>query len=124
MKIQIFDVEHGGCALVTADNGARILIDAGHNGTTNWRPSTHLYNLGVSHLEQLIITNYDEDHASDLPNILRIVSVGVLTSNPSVSGDDLRKLKHSGGIGNGIATLADLKGRYTASVGGAGPYFG
>jgi beta-lactamase superfamily II metal-dependent hydrolase len=125
MKIQIFDVEHGGCALVTADNGARILMDAGHNGTTNWRPSTYLYNLGVSHIEQFIITNYDEDHASDLPNVLKFVSVGVLTSNPSVSSGDLRKLKHSGGIGNGIAALADLKGRYTASVGGgAGPYLG
>lgn len=124
MKIQIFDVEHGGCALVTADTGARILIDAGHNGTTNWRPSTHLYNLRVSHLEQLVITNYDEDHASDLANVLGVVSVGVLTSNPSVSAADLRRLKRSGGIGNGIAALADLKGRYTASVSGTGPDFG
>lgn len=124
MKIQIFDVEHGGCALATADTGARILIDAGHNGTTNWRPSTHFYKLGVSHLEQLVITNYDEDHASDLPNVLDVVSVGVLASNPSVSGGDLRKLKRNSGIGNGIAALADLKGRYTASASGPGPDFG
>lgn len=124
MKIQIFDVEHGGCALVTADTGARILIDAGHNGSTDWRPSTHLYNLGVSHLECLIVTNYDEDHASDLSNVLTTVSVGVLSSNPSVSGGDLRKLKHNGGLGLGIAALADLKSRYTASVNGSGPDFG
>jgi beta-lactamase superfamily II metal-dependent hydrolase len=124
MKIQIFDVEHGGCALVTADTGARILIDAGHNGSTNWRPSTHLYNLGVSHLERLIVTNYDEDHASDLSNLLTTVSVAVLTSNPSVSGGDLRKLKRNGGIGSGISALADLKSRYTASVNGPGADFG
>ena len=103
---------------------ARILIDAGHNGTTNWRPSTHLYNLGVSHLEQFIVTNYDEDHASDLPNVLNVRPVGVLVSNPSVSGGDLRKLKHSGGIGNGIAALAALKSLYTGSVSGSDPYFG
>jgi beta-lactamase superfamily II metal-dependent hydrolase len=124
MKIQIFDVEHGSCALVTSDTGARILIDTGHNSTTNWRPSTHLRNLGVSHLEQLVITNYDEDHASDLANVLDVVSVGVLTSNPSVSGSDLRNLKRNGGIGNGIAALAGLKGYYTASVSGPGPNFG
>lgn len=124
MKIQIFDVEHGGCALVTADTGARIMIDAGHNGTTNWRPSGHLHSLGVTHLEQLVITNYDEDHASDLANVLRVVSVGTLFSNPTVSATDLRQLKRNGGIGNGIAALADLKGRYTASVIGAGPNFG
>ena len=109
MRIQIFDVEHGGCALVTADTGARTLIDAGHNSTTNWRPSTHLAGLGVSHLEHLIITNYDEDHASDLARLLRVVSVGVLTSNPSVSGDNLKRLKNIGGIGSGIEALAGLK---------------
>jgi len=59
MKIQIFDPEHVSCALVTADTGAHILIDAGHNTTTNWRPSTYLSGLGVTLLEQLIITNYD-----------------------------------------------------------------
>ena len=120
MKVQIFDVEHGGCALVTADTGARILIDAGHNGTTGWRPSTYLQGLGVSHLEELMITNYDEDHASDLDNVLQVVSVGVLRSNPSVSGHDLKRLKRKQGIGNGIQALADLKNRYTASVGGPG----
>lgn len=48
----------------------------------------------------------------------------VLTSNPSVSGSDLRKLKRNSGIGNGIAALANLKCRYTASVSGPGPNLG
>jgi beta-lactamase superfamily II metal-dependent hydrolase len=124
MRIQIFDVEHGGCALVTADTGARIMIDTGHNATTNWRPSAHLRSVGVTHLDQLIVTNYDEDHASDLANVLRVVSVGTLSSNPTVSAANLRQLKRKGGIGNGIAALADLKGRYTASVTGPGPDLG
>ena len=124
MKIQIFDVEHGGCALVTTDTGAHILIDVGHNSTTNWRPSGYLRSLGVSQLEQLVITNYDEDHASDLANVQDVVSIAALISNPSVSASDLRRLKRHGGIGNGIAALADLKGRYTAPVSGPGPDFG
>ena len=116
MKIQIFDVEHGGCALLTADTGSRILIDCGHNGTTGWRPSTYLRQLGVRHLENLIITNYDEDHASDLANLVKVVSIGVLWSNPSVTAVELRKLKKVGGIGQGIDALADLKSRWTSSV--------
>ena len=124
MKIEIFDVEHGGCALVTADTGARILIDAGHNAMSGWRPSTHLRNLGVSNLENLIITNYDEDHASDLANVLKIVSINILSSNPTVSGGDLRNLKRKGGIGSGIASLSDLKIRHDSPIEGPGPDLG
>jgi beta-lactamase superfamily II metal-dependent hydrolase len=124
MKIQIFDVEHGGCALVTADTFARILIDAGHNATSDWRPSKYLTDLGVGHLEQLVITNYDEDHASDLANLLGVVSVRVLTTNPSVTSSDLKKLKNIGGIGQGIEALVGLKAQYTFSVSEPGPDFG
>lgn len=66
--LQIFDVEHGACALltVTAPNGGvrRLLIDCGHNASTRWTPGGHLKSLGVTQIEQLIITNYDEDHVS------------------------------------------------------------
>jgi beta-lactamase superfamily II metal-dependent hydrolase len=124
MQIRIFDVEHGGCALVTADTGARILIDCGHNGSTGWRPSTYLRQLSVGHLEKLIITNYDEDHASDLANLVKTVSIGVLVSNPSVTAAQLRQLKKIGGVGSGIDALADMKSRYTGSVIGDGADFG
>jgi beta-lactamase superfamily II metal-dependent hydrolase len=124
MQIRIFDVEHGGCALVTADTGARILIDCGHNGTTGWRPSAYLRQLGVRHLEKLMITNYDEDHASDLAHLVKTVSIGVLVSNPAVTADQLRLLKRSGGIGSGIDALADMKSQYTAAVAGDGANFG
>ena len=116
MKVQIFDVEHGGCSLITTDNGKRILVDCGHNSSTGWRPSSYLANMGVKEIEKLVITNYDEDHASDLPNLLNTVYVRQLHSNPSVSGSDLKKLKHSGGIGKGIEALADMKGRYTSGI--------
>lgn len=59
MKIQIFDVERGGCALLTAGTGARMLIDAGPNSTSGWRPSTYLKGLGITHLERLAITHCD-----------------------------------------------------------------
>lgn len=125
MQVRIFDVEHGGCALVTTDTGARTLIDCGHNSSTGWRPSIHLRRLGIKHLERLIITNYDEDHASDLPNLQMAVSIGILTSNPTVAGSDLRKLKRHSGIGRGIEALAEMKDAYTVDIGhGSGPDFG
>jgi beta-lactamase superfamily II metal-dependent hydrolase len=124
MDIRIFDVEHGGCALVTADNGAHILIDCGHNGTTGWRPSNYLYSLGITYLAKLIITNYDEDHASDLHNLARLVRIGNLMTNPSVSAHDLKRLKNIGGIGPGIETLANLKNGFGPPGGGVSPDFG
>lgn len=113
MQIRIFDVEHGGCALVTTDNGAHLLIDSGHNTTTNWRPSKYLQNHRISYLDALMITNYDEDHASDLANLREAVQIGMLISNPSVSSSQLLQLKELGGIGNGIRSLVEMKGSFT-----------
>lgn len=49
--LQIFNVEHGGCALLTVPtrNGRymRLLIDCGHNATTKWYPGQHLAGLGA-----------------------------------------------------------------------------
>ena len=107
MKLEIFSVEHGQCALLSGDGG-NILIDAGHNSTTGWRPSLMLERRGIRHLDGLIITNEDEDHASDLDNVLRVVSVGTLYANPTISGDDIVNLKGQDRCGPGILALAGL----------------
>ena len=114
MWVQIFDVEHGQCSLVTTDNGSRILVDCGHNTSTGWRPSEYLERIGVSSLDALFVTNFDEDHASDLPNLARKVAVPNLISNTSVTGPDLYRLKRRNGMGNGIAALAEMKSGYGA----------
>jgi beta-lactamase superfamily II metal-dependent hydrolase len=116
LQIDIFDVEHGSCALVTTDNGKYILVDCGHNSTTGWRPSTHLWRLGVKHIDQLIITNCDRDHASDLPNILKGFTVGRLTRNPSITGANLRQIKGVN-MSPGIDALAGMMDNYTGSPG-------
>jgi beta-lactamase superfamily II metal-dependent hydrolase len=107
VRLEIFDVEHGQCALLTGTDG-HILIDAGHNSTTGWRPSQMLARRGIRHLEGLVITNEDEDHASDLDNVLRVASVGTLYANPTISGDDIVNLKGQDRCGPGIFALADL----------------
>lgn len=116
MEVRIFDVEHGGCALVTTDNGDHLLIDAGHNSNTGWRPSIYLSSLGIRSLERLIITNMDEDHASDLQNLRRTVEIGKLYRNPTVGANEIRHLKGQDGIGYGIESLAQMMTSYTAAV--------
>jgi beta-lactamase superfamily II metal-dependent hydrolase len=116
MNITIFDVEHGSCALIEADTGARMLVDCGYNAITGWRPSYHLLRRGISYLDELSITNYDEDHVDDLPNLQRLIRIGILTRNPTVSGDQLRYLKREGGIGEGISCLARMTASYNQPV--------
>ncbi len=112
MEIEIFDVEHGACSLITADNGGRILIDCGHNASTNWRPSWSLPARGIGQVDRLVISNYDEDHVSDLPNFLSTVAVPVLSRNPSVAPNLLPILKQENGMGRGIGTLAYMAGNH------------
>lgn len=117
MEIEIFDVEHGSCTLVTTDNGKRLLFDCGHNSSTDWRPSSSLPARGITRVDSLVVSNYDEDHVSDLPDLLRNVHVPVLVRNPSVRPADLYALKAENGVGRGIGTLAYMAGNhYTAPV--------
>lgn len=116
MKLEIFDVEHGQCAMLTDDNGQRLMLDCGHNASTGWRPSTHLKSLGVQTLDWLVVTNYDEDHVSDLPNLLSTVNIRLLRRNRTVDGGDLRHLKSEQGCGRGIDALADMIGRFTGTA--------
>lgn len=107
MQLKIFDVEHGACALLTCDNGQRLMIDCGHNATTNWKPGDYLASIGVRRLEMLAVTNYDEDHVSGLDYLLDRVLVDVLLRNPTVSAQTLKNLKtDTGGPGPGIDRLA------------------
>lgn len=122
MDLRIFDVEHGQCSHIVTDTGRHVLIDAGHNSTTNWRPSAHLPRNGVRQVDKLIISNFDEDHASDLHNLVRAVDIRTLTKNPSVSAYNLRRLKDIGGIGPGIEALADMMATYTGPAGSAVDY--
>ena len=105
MKVEIFDVEHGGCALVTADSGARMLIDCGFNSSTGWRPSLHLPRIGIGAVEMFVVTNYDDDHVNDLPNLRRgyggqpTVWLKSFLRNTTVSAQALFEMKRDSGLG-------------------------
>ena len=114
MRLQVFDVQHGACALFTSDNNARLLIDCGHNSDTGWRPGTYLKGEGISQIEMLAVTNYDEDHVSGADNLFGTINVRSLLRNKSVTGVTLKQLKSEDGMGRGIARLArEIDNTYT-----------
>jgi beta-lactamase superfamily II metal-dependent hydrolase len=105
MFLEIFDVEHGACALITTSNGKRVMIDCGHNAATNWRPGSTLVAAGIHCLDRLYVTNFDEDHVSGYPNLMDNVSIRALYRNPSVAPATIRWLKTEDGVGVGIERL-------------------
>lgn len=124
--LQIFDVEHGACALLTTPTNQgtpkRLLIDCGHNSTNGWYPGRYLRELGTTSLEQLIVTNYDEDHVSGYPDLIaQGLFVEWIMRNTSVTPATLSNLKRDTGMGNGIATLVQTLGQYLPPGGSPSP---
>src|SRR3546814_12821930 len=112
MSVQVFYVEHGACAWVTSSSGGRMLIDCGHNATTGWRPSIYLPQSRITDIDVLAITNYDEDHVSDLSAARKAVSIHSVLRNTSVDAADLNYMKHEHGVGLGIAEGRSMNGVY------------
>jgi beta-lactamase superfamily II metal-dependent hydrolase len=115
MDLQVFDVEHGQCAMLTSDVGTRLMIDCGHNASTGWTPGGHLQRLGVTSLDHLCITNYDEDHVSGFRDLESRVFIRWMSRNMSVSGTDLYALKSDTGIGPNMAQLASKLSNFSFS---------
>lgn len=110
MIVRIFDVDHGFCAAIHDDSGQTILIDCGHNAGTGFRPSNYLRTLGIQQVDALIVSNYDEDHLSDLPNLIRDVYVRTLVANESLPPAVLRRMKEEGGgVSNAMEALLSLR---------------
>jgi len=114
--LQIFNVDHGACALLTMPTAQigvrkRVLIDCGHSTEFKggpWYPGFQLSQSGVKHIDLLICTNYDEDHASGAPSLREHgISVGCILGNPSVPPEAIEHLKTEDGMGNGIRVIVN-----------------
>lgn len=117
MEVHFFDVEHGSCALIRTDTNKHMLVDCGHSGERNWRPSQFLPACGIGTVDRLFITNWDEDHASDLPGLFQSVYVPILHRNPTASPHYILGLKQEHGPGEGILSLAHMAANhYVAPV--------
>lgn len=109
-RLTIFDVQHGGCAILkTVHNGVTwvTMIDCGHknNERGRWFPGDYLRSQGIYTVDFLIITNLDEDHVSGLPNLVGNVNITNIFSNPSVPPWAIKALKEQQGMGYGIEAV-------------------
>ena len=104
MNIEIFDVELGQCAMIHCPNGQKIMIDAGHNASRHWHPSSHFYGQSI---ERLVISNYDEDHVSDIVDLQKHCNVRTIYRNTSISSSHLVSMKSLLGMGAGIRHIYD-----------------
>ena len=113
MKFEILNVQHGFAAYAIAGDGSVFLFDCGHSSTC--RPSDLLWAQGIRTIRRLIVTNYDEDHISDLPVLWQNFTIETLSRNLSVNSDRLRSLKTSP-LSPAMKVLLSMIASYTENV--------
>lgn len=92
MRFEILDVEHGFCAYAIGHDRSQgaLLFDCGSSSEN--RPSEVLPQQGISSIHGLFVTNYDEDHISDIVEVRSSFPIGKLWRNP-LTADQIRSLK-------------------------------
>jgi len=113
VDFKIFNVSHGFCSYLIADNGNVVLFDCGVNEDTGFCPTSYLLDNGCSGIEKLVIQNYDQDHIADLPELTKALPITSFVRNRAISVEQLKRLKDdSGGITNAMALLLDMHETY------------
>jgi len=105
MRIEIHDVGHGGCTVITGPSGHRLMLDCGLNNHQSWFPSVAYHG---ERIDTLMLMNLDEDHCEDLSYLWASCTLGAIVSNPSVSAPALRAMKAECGMRDGVSTAADI----------------
>lgn len=122
LRFKIHDVGHGGCFSLLHENGNSMLWDCGHQSSN--RPSTFLPQEGISRVDRFFVTNYDEDHISDLPLLRQNVSLPLLHRNTSIDAPDLRSLKRQNGpISDAMESMLNMIETYTGGPPATPPSF-
>jgi beta-lactamase superfamily II metal-dependent hydrolase len=94
MKVDIFDVGHGACSVITCPDGKRLMIDCGsRNDPPYWWPSIQFYGEAFA---GLILTNLDEDHVDDFEGTLKNLRVATVCINNTIDAPRLTLLKQQG----------------------------
>lgn len=118
MKLEIFNVGHGACAILTADNGKVALFDCGSDDDIGFAPSDHLGANGITQIEQFAISHFDHDHLQDLPQLRQKVSIRSILRNGSCTAAQVTKLKERADAPPTAAVQAALEmhGSYAAPI--------
>jgi len=110
-KITVRNVGHGQCISLVHDNGNVMLWDCGSEGES--RPSAFMPQSGNKMIDYFFITNYDEDHLSDLDLLRKTCLIRSIVYNDSISADQLYALKReSGPLTEGMESMVDMLREY------------
>jgi beta-lactamase superfamily II metal-dependent hydrolase len=122
MRIEIFNVGHGQCAVLTAPNGRRMMFDCGDRWGDDrfWTPSLHFFRQTI---DLLGLMNLDEDHLRDFRNVMRDCTVPWILSNPTVGPREFAALKKDG-MGPGAEAVAAWLAQPKNPLPGPQPDFG
>jgi beta-lactamase superfamily II metal-dependent hydrolase len=105
MRIDIHDVNHGGCTVITGPQGHRLMLDCGLSADQSWFPSIAYYG---ERIDTLMLLNLDEDHCEDLSYIWKHCPLGAIVSNPTVTAPALRAMKAGCGMRDGVTMATAL----------------
>ncbi|MEQ8394957.1 MBL fold metallo-hydrolase [Thalassobaculum sp.] len=114
LTIEIFDVGHGACSVVTLPNGRRIMVDCGCDTDRSWWPS--VYFMGVP-IDLLVLQNLDADHIQDIAGVLDRLKPRAIYSNPSVDAAALAELKAEHGMNGPLTKVHQLLARFGPRMG-------
>jgi beta-lactamase superfamily II metal-dependent hydrolase len=94
MKIDVFDVGHGACSVITCPDGKRLMIDCGSKtDPPYWWPSIQFYGEAFA---GLIPANLDEDHVDDFDGTLKNLRVATVCVNNTIDAAVLNLIKRDG----------------------------
>lgn len=117
MQVSIYDVDHGGCVVVTTPNGERLMLDCGRNVGRAWSPSEAFRD---QRIDALFLLNLDEDHVEDLPELWNAAPIGSIVSNPTVSAGTLDLIK-AGCMRAGVRKAHEILSQFGPGVMGWPP---
>lgn len=104
MLVDIFDVGHGACSVITCPDGKRLMIDCAYRADEPyWFPSVHYFG---EPLAGLIISNMDEDHLRGFEFVMKNLPIATVAVNNTISAAVLKSMKPDG-MGRGVTALYD-----------------
>jgi len=79
LRVSVLDVGQGQCILLQSE-GRTYMVDCGGDSDTIAadKAAEHLLSRGIDHLDGLILTHYDKDHAGGVENLLKRVDADAL----------------------------------------------
>jgi beta-lactamase superfamily II metal-dependent hydrolase len=116
MKLTFYDVAHGSCARLVTPNGKHIFFDCGYSDDSTPHPVEELNAESCREVEQLVISNFDQDHVRGIVDLQNAVSIRSIASNSTLPASKLRSIKEEGGgVTDAMESILGMLDKYTSA---------